>query len=246
MGMKAKILLTLLATLVVLFPTNGPAADYEQAYASLLSKYVEPSGVRYGTWHSRENDLQLIREVTEAIGEASMPADRNERLAFLINAYNAWMARTVLENWPIDSITDIEGFGIFKKKFLKVAGKTMSFDELEKQTIMPQFKDPRAHFAINCAAVSCPPLHEEPYVGAKLDQQLDLVTTRFLEENPWGVEISKDGSSVRVSKLFDWYRKDFQQAGGVIPFINQYRKIKIPENTRLQFIDYDWALNSAG
>jgi len=243
--MTAKLFSSALAAEHVCLPLTAPAADYKQAYASLLSKYVEPEGVRYNAWHAREQDVELIKEITEAIGAAPLPRDKAERQAFLINAYNAWMLRTILENYPIDSVTDIDGFNIFKKKFLKVGGKTMSFDELEKGTIIPQFKDPRAHFAINCAAVSCPPLYEEPYTGSKLDSQLNLVTARFLNENPAGVRFSKSGNEVKVSKLFDWYRKDFKPADGVIPFINEFRELKIPKDTRIEYLEYDWDLNSA-
>ena len=115
------------------------------------------------------------------------------------------------------------------------------------------FKDPRIHFAINCAAASCPPIRSEPYVGARLDQQLDDQTRRFLN-GPLGVKLERDGDELEVhtTKIMDWFGDDFEKwGGGRVAFIRKYlpqdkqKMIDAAKDIELEFHDYDWGLNDA-
>ena len=129
-------------------------------------------------------------------------------------------------------------------KRITVAGEKMSFNHLEKDVIRARFNEPRIHFALNCASVSCPLLAPEPYTGSKLSGQLDENARRFLDTGN-GVRKADGGKSVQVSKIFDWYKEDFAKIGGTLAVINRFRKEKLPADARIEFQDYNWALNEA-
>jgi hypothetical protein len=132
-------------------------------------------------------------------------------------------------------------FGFFTGDRIRVAGEKMSLNRLEKEKIIKGFKEPRIHFAVNCASVSCPPLYSEPFTAEQLETQLDLLTRRFLNNNPQAVRL--DQERYLLSSIFDWYEGDFKASGGVLAFINRYRSQPIPEKSKIGFMDYDWKLN---
>ncbi len=117
----------------------------------------------------------------------------------------------------------------------------MSFNDLEQKVIRPTFKEPRVHFALNCASASCPPLASRPFDAATLNDQLDQLTRAFMNVNPRAIIGS--GGSIALSKIFDWYKDDFAAAGGSVAFINRYRKEPLPAGAKVKFMDYDWSLN---
>jgi Protein of unknown function, DUF547 len=219
------------------------AEPWEEAYGALLKKYVTASGVRYAAWKANSHDYNQLIEITERIasnGPAS--ADRAAQLAYYINAYNAWIVREVLQKYPIDGVAAIAPFfGVFFQDRIQVAGHKTSFDKLEKKVIIAQFREPRIHFAVNCASRSCPPLRNEAYTATRLNQQLDDATTRFVDSNPEGVSAIEGGYA--LSKIFDWYKADFEPQGGALTFINKYRKEPIPVSAKIRFQPYDWKLN---
>ncbi|MFQ3670407.1 MAG: DUF547 domain-containing protein [Verrucomicrobiia bacterium] len=218
---------------------------WEEGYGQLLKKYVVADGVRYEAWHARTEDVTKLEQITQAIAaRGPMVESREGRLAYLLNAYNVWMLHEVLKAYPVASVRDIAPlFGVFTGRRIEVAGERMSLNHLEKQRIIPVFKDPRVHFALNCASASCPPLLDEPFTAQKLEQQLERVTRNFLA-TPGPHAYRLENNRLVVSKIFEWYRKDFEPPG-VVPFINRYAKQPVPLNVRLSFMEYDWALNRA-
>jgi hypothetical protein len=230
----------------LLFSQAASAAGWEETYASLLSKYVTAKGLRYAAWKANAADLQALAGVTEEIGKTQPSGDRNAKLAFHINAYNAWVLRRVLDAYPTKSVRDVAPlFGFFTRDSIIFAGKKTSLNKLEKENIIKGFHESRVHFALNCASASCPPLLAEPYTGAKLDAQLDRQTGAFLNGNPLAIKLSDGGKKAEVSKIFDWYKDDFKPAGGTIGFINKYRKAKLAEDTAISFQEYNWNLNES-
>ncbi len=220
-------------------------APWQQTYAGLLKKYAAPGGVRYAAWVQDKADVAALRDVANAIAAADVSGlGRDEKLAFYINAYNAWMLHEVIDAYPIKSVTEIALlWGIFTQKRIKVAGGQMSLNNLEKQIIIREFGDPRIHFAINCASRSCPPLQPIPFAARGLDAQLTAAARAFLSDNPLGLRL--DGRTAYVSEIFKWYGDDFAKAGGVAAFINKYRTPKLPPDAAIKFQNYDWSLNSA-
>ena len=238
--------LGLLLALVAAVPAASVAAPaWQKTYGELLAKYATPTGVRYPEWKGNAADVAALGAVTEGIAAEKMPGERDEKLAFCLNAYNAWTLKGVLDAYPIKSIRDVAPlFGFFTRSSITVAGQKMSLNKLEKGVIIPTFHEPRVHFALNCASRSCPPLRAEPYAAAKLGAQLDEQATGYVNTNPLGVRPEGD-NKVALSQIFDWYAKDFAPAGGAVTFINKYRREKLTDGVKITFQTYDWSLNEA-
>jgi len=174
--------------------------------------------------------------------DTSKLANKNERLAFYINAYNILAIKMVLDHWPVKSIKDIGSLfsSVWKKEVGKINGKTTTLNEVEHE-ILRTMGEPRIHMAIVCASVSCPDLRAEAYQASKLNAQLDEQSLLFLKNPKKGLVIK--GDTVYVSKIFDWFEKDFDRLGGVKSFISQYRK-DVPMHSSIDAdLNYDWQLN---
>lgn len=240
-----KAALTALFALATLSTSN--AQEWKESYDGLLKKYVTTNGVGYKEWHASSEDKKALDSIVVAISTQEVGGmSKNEKLAFYLNAYNANILNKILIAFP----TDGPGGGgllgrnrFFKSKSIEVAGKTTSFHALENETIRP-FKEPRIHFALNCASASCPPLHNRSFSDGTLDKTLDALTQNFVNSNPNGVRAAGDGK-IAVSKIFNWYKEDFDSAGGVLAFINAHRKEKLPDETKVSFQAYSWKLNAA-
>ena len=232
----------LISTMFLSAFTAGRGATWQDEYARLLKKYVTPAGVRYAEWKANAEDRQAIQNVVDGIASApASTAKTKEQLAFHLNAYNAWILREAVEKYPTKSVKD-PLFTFFTGKRITVAGEKMSFNRLEKEIIRPRFEEPRIHFALNCASRSCPPLRNEPYAAAAIDEQLEEQARDFVN-SPKGVAMTKE--SVNLSKIFDWYKEDFGGPPGVIAFINKRRATPIPANAKLTYQEYDWGLNES-
>jgi len=187
---------------------------------------------------------------------AAAPLDRlapGQAEALLINAYNAHTVAAILDHPAVKSIKEISGVWSDTKR--RVAGFDLTLDDIEHRLLRPYFRDPRVHFALNCASRSCAPLPPWAYDGDRIDAQLEERARTFLSD-PKNVRI--DGVRLLVSKYFDWYGGDFKAGGwkGAAPtiaaFIDGYAappvKTFIEErfgNPALEFADYDWSLNAA-
>ena len=220
------------------------SADWSGDYARLLGKYATPSGVRYAAWKGNAADIQALEGIVNAIGAQNVSSlGQKEQLAFYLNAYNAWIIHEVLEKYPTKTVKDTL-FTFFTGKRIKVAGEQLSFNRLEKDIIIPRFKEPRIHVALNCASQSCPPLLGEPFRADKLDAQLERLAKGFANSDR-GVRVSSDNKSAELSKIFDWYKDDFAAGGGAVAFINKRRNPPLPEGVKISYQEYDWGLNDA-
>lgn len=162
-----------------------------------------------------------------------------DQIAFWINVYNAYTVKLIVNYYPVNSIKEIND--PWNKKFLSINGKLMSLSEVEHE-ILRKFGDPRIHFAINCASASCPRLIRIPYTSENLDRLLERQTEEFIND-PFHNTIT--GYTVNISKLFDWYKKDFKDIhGSVINFINQYSKIPIANQKEKGYKPYDWSITN--
>ena len=214
-----------------------------ESYDRLLKKYITPSGVKYAAWKGNASDLQELQSVVDAIGTANAGSmDRNDQLAFYINAYNAWILHEALAKYPTKSVKDTL-FTFFTSKRIKVAGEQTSFNQLEKETIRSKFGDPRVHFALNCASQSCPPLNPEAFRGNSLGSQMEKLARNFIN-SPKGVSFQEGTKTAELSKIFDWYKGDFTE-GGPIAFINKRRSSPLPADVKISYQEYNWSLNEA-
>lgn len=246
-----------LAGLVLLAAAGGAdAKSYDpafridnSAYDALLGEYVTGSGVRYAAWHANAEDRAALDTYVSQL-EAASPTEltRYQRLAFWINAYNAVTLKLILDHYPVKSIKKIDN--PWKEKRFTVQGTSYSLDEIENEVIRKQWKEPRIHFAINCGAVSCPPLRAQAYEGAVLDEQLEEQTVAFLG-NPDFNDVD-DRGRLQLSKIFGWYREDFDTASGslaayVRPYFDELKQLT-PEQlkkVKVKTQGYDWDLNEA-
>ena len=221
---------------------HAQSAGYLADYNRLLGKYVTPNGVKYAEWKSNAADLQALQGVVDGIARENVGGmGQKDQLAFYLNAYNAWILHEALGKYPTKSVKDAL-FSFFTSKRIKVAGEQTSFKSLEDNTIRGKFGDPHVHFALNCASRSCPPLQGEPFRGDKLDAQLEKLARAFVNSDR-GVQMAQ--GSVSVSKIFDWYKDDFAKQGGALDFINKRRTTPILKDAKLNYQEYNWALNEA-
>lgn len=218
-------------------------------YGDLLEKYVKQGIVDYQGFKNEESKLDAYLKVLEETDTHKL--SRDEQLAFYINAYNAWTIKLILSAYPdIKSIWDLGSRILwwknpFKKKIVRIEGKAISLDDLEHGMIRPRFKEPRVHFAVNCASKSCPPLISEPYQGSIVNRQLDTSARAFLN-NPERNRL--EGNTLYVSKIFKWFKDDFND--DVLGFFLRFAQESLKENLtanrekiEVKYLDYDWSLN---
>jgi hypothetical protein len=179
---------------------------------------------------------------------------KEEQLAFWINAYNAYTIKLIIDRMPLESIRDISLglpilFGPWSIDMADIGGTSYTLNEIEHDIIRDQFGDPRIHFALVCAALSCPKLREEAYEGPTLNSQLDEDAGRFLNDTSRN-EFDLEGRTMYLSKIFDWYESDFEEsAGSVRAFIARYvsrnvRSLTESDDTDIEYLPYEWALNT--
>jgi hypothetical protein len=167
-----------------------------------------------------------------------------EKLAFYINAYNLLAIKLVTDHKPKHSIRDISTWfsPVWQKPAGVLAGKTISLDTIEHK-ILRKMNEPKIHFALVCASMSCPDLRTEAYNSKNLDKQLDEQTRLFLADQQKGVKIL--GETIYVSKIFDWFTEDFskeENVEGVLRFIARFQ-IEAGRFSRYKTLDYNWQLN---
>ena len=228
-----------------LMASAGSGVDHS-LYGGLLKKYVQNGQVDYAGIQSERAALDQYLDLLQRVDIKSLSTD--EQFAFYANAYNAWTIKLILTKYP--DISSIKSLGIFntgpwKKKVVRLKGQTVSLDHIEHEILRPRFKDPRVHFAINCAAKSCPPLSSEPYSGDKLDRQLDDSTRAFIN-NPDSYRL--EGQNLYISRIFKWFAEDFNE--DPLSFFRKYATGEFKRNLdtnsakiQIKYLDYDWSLN---
>ena len=261
-------LLTAIAATFACATLGAAAFDHAHTpYAKVIREFVQQPYVDYSALKKGRAALDASIDAfaqPSAVEEQAWP--RDERLAFWINAYNAFTLRAIVDHYPIkgswlslqprNSIRQIDG--VWTTIAWQAAGRRVTLDDIEHKILRAEFKEPRIHFAINCASISCPPLPPEPYLAPTLNAQLDQAARRYLASAE-GLRV--DGETLRVSSILKWYGEDFveQFAGsapvGRDPIERAIRGVIIrfgpPEAAtlarraaaRIRFLDYNWSLN---
>ena len=181
------------------------------------------------------------------------PADnwtRNEALAYWINAYNAFTVKLIVDNYPLESIKELNPTiaipmvsTIWNKEWFQIGGEDFSLDRIEHKIIRKQFDEPRIHFAVTCAPMSCSVLRAEAFEPERLDEQLDEQARLFINDS---FRNNLNASPPCVSKIFSWFTGDFTEDQTLVEFINRFAENKLVSNIRLRYLDYDWWLNEQG
>lgn len=258
--MKRKLLAVSLIFSFLFLIHRGMAQEFDHShsgFAGVLDKFVEvqdfSSKVNYAELKQKSEILrEYLAQLSSVSTQQYQKFSEEQKLAFLINAYNAFTLQLVIEHYPLKSIRDIGGVfrSPWKIKFFKLLERTRSLDQLEHEMIRSSFDEPRIHFAINCASIGCPGLAKEPYVATTLNQQLDRAAAIFLKDRSRN-RLDPENGRIYLSKIFDWFGDDFRKKGRSLEsFLVKYFELDARQKSALlagefdlEFLDYDWRLN---
>jgi hypothetical protein len=261
-------ILVLVVILGACYPLNSlgtPVSHLEQdvysneTFVRLVKKYLNDAGdkIDYAAWKESAEDLQALDQQVALLARVSPKSDPDQfptpatKRSYWINTYNTLVLQAVLEYWPLDSVQDVKisissrlvpGKGFFYDRKVTVGGKQTNLYKLEKEVLKTQ-KDPRLHFAFNCASTSCPVL--KPWEWT--DEQLDQAGREFIN-NQHNVLVEPD--TVMLSSIFKWYKKDF--SADILVYLQQYAEpplkqalqVAIDGKYRIRYETYDWSLNA--
>ncbi len=243
--MKQKVILILFAFTLPLW------AEFDHShrhFSSILRRAVHTKKlqalVNYTQLKSRPQSLEVYLKTLSSVTPLQYKKfDRNQKLAFLINAYNAFTLKLVIDHYPVDSIKKIGMvlFSPWKKKFFNLLEKKQSLDFIEHEMLRKDFKEPRIHFAIVCASLSCPNLMSTAYNATHIEQQLAEAERNFFRDKNKNVYDSST-RTIRASKVFEWSAEDFEKQYGPI---KTYLKKKLGAQgaVKVEMLTYDWGLN---
>ena len=240
---SAMLMLALMLFVGTAFAAGPPN---HEIWNRLLKQHVNEAGdVNYKGF--QKDSLMLNKYL--AVLAANHPEDQwsdNEKMAYWLNAYNAFTVKLIVDNYPVKSIKELGG-KIYKintpwaRSWIKLGEETYSLDNIEHGILRKDFEEPRIHFAANCASESCPRLRAEAYTADKLNAQLDDQAKYFIN-NVAKNEI-KSSKEAELSKIFSWFKGDFTKKGSLIDFLNQYADTKLDANAKISHKDYGWKLN---
>ena len=244
----------LFAVLSTHFAADASAADttpgaFDQKhtlFANVLREYVKDGAVNYAGIKSDPESLKNYLIQTSAITKEEFETwSQEQQLAFIINVYNAETLDLVRENYPVVSIKDIakDSGGPWEQPVVQIFGEEITLNALEHEIIRKNYSEPRIHFALVCAARSCPVLINKPYLGKTLKSQLETQTRAFLTDTQ-NNSIDTETKTLHLSPLFDWFSEDFiKESGSVIAFVNPYIGDDADSDFNIEYTKYDWALN---
>jgi hypothetical protein len=229
-----------------------PTIDHNHtAWNTTLQQSVRDGRVAYAALKKNDAPLQAYLNELSATCAADYEAwSREQRVAFWINAYNAFTIRLILDHYPIASIRKIGWLpgAAFREKFIPMPGlkgKSISLNDIEHDTLRANFREPRIHFALVCASTSCPALRNEAYRASELKRQLDDQARTFVHD-PSKNRFDAKTRTLYLSKIFDWFRADFEtEAASVQAYVAQYMdnpRVTEPD-VNVKYLDYDWSLN---
>ncbi len=247
-----------------------PAAAFDQShalYAKVLKAYVHDGRVDYGALSRKPEDLDLYLKTLAAVRREEFKSwPKSDQLAFLLNLYNATTLRLIISHYPLKSIKDIGHLwqSPWDLPVVHLFGQTITLNDVEQGIIRKDYSEPRVHMALVCASKGCPPLRNEPYIGTRLDAQLDAQARAFLR-NPAKFRIDRKAGVVYLSSIFKWYGQDFiprylpdsgfgsgsAKERASLHFISDYlsaadRDYLAQGRYRVDYLDYDWSLNGSG
>lgn len=237
---------------------EGTAGFDHGPWDDILSKYALDGGRRFD-YAGLKKEEERLASYLDSLASVDLGALRAPELeALFINAYNACTVRTILDrvsengNFEIESIRDIED--VFTREAHVVGGFRLSLDNIEHNILRPTFRDPRLHFAVNCASLSCPPLPTDAFEGERLEDQLEAAAKNALGDPDY---VSIEGDALLLTKILEWYGTDFVNpeyrgsAKSLPAFLSRYANDEVrrfleerKDEVEVRFRDYDWRLNN--
>ncbi len=261
-----------LLTIDAAVPSNFPADRFDHSiFEHLLRSYVDESGkVDYERWQENQADLQSLDSYLAAVSRYSPESTpkrfekQSDELAYWLYAYNAYVIKSILDRWPLQSVTDVKaplelvkGLGFFYQLRFLFGGEAYSLYAVENNIIRARFRDARIHFVLNCASESCPVLRPELPDGEQLEPFLQQAAVEFVNDGR-NVRIDHEKKLVVLSTIFKWFRKDFindlRRRGlpserGLIDYVANVAPATVGAELRrandyeIVFADYDWTIN---
>lgn len=272
----------IILSILIAVPCSAAAAEDSGGdfsyndYSFVLKKYVNTRGmVDYAALKSNGSDYAKLNGFVSSLGSLDRavydgrPTDH--RIAFLINAYNAFVLKTIVDNYPIrptilrstlypeNSIRQIRG--VFSELKFRLMGTDVTLDDIEHRNLRVKFDEPRIHMALVCAAMGCPRLRAEPYYGARIDEQLDDQVRTFCSDSD-KFRIDRETNEVHLSEIFKWFGEDFilkygtdgklegfsEKERAVLNFIIENVNVRDAKylsrgGYKIKYIKYDWTLN---
>ncbi|MCF8258822.1 MAG: DUF547 domain-containing protein [Flavobacteriales bacterium] len=217
------------------------------AWTALLRAHVDTKG--HVSYKGLKKDVDRLDAYLRTLSDCPPSKDwsRDERLAYWVNAYNAFTVKLIIDHYPVKSIKEIGPRlsvplvnSVWDIKFFKIGGVEMNLNHIEHDILRKEFDEPRIHFAIVCASFSCPQLLNESFAPQTLEKQLHDRTVAFIND-PVRNRIATD--RLQLSSIFDWFKGDFTKKGTLQAFIAKYAKVKVSGKAKVSYLDYDWSLN---
>ncbi len=236
-------------------PQNSHRIDH-RAWDSFLAKYLitdDPSGINLVRYRSvKQEDREILKDYLLHLQQIEIsrysPAEQE---AFWINLYNARTVELILEHYPVSSITEISfgffSFGPWDEKLMRVEGEELSLNDIEHHILRPIWRDPRLHYALNCASFGCPNLQREAFTAANMDRLLEQAAREYVNHPRC---VRRINGVLRLSKIYDWYEDDFGgSVEGVLKHLQMYAEPKLAASLhayadKLEY-EYDWKLNES-
>lgn len=246
----------ILSTFLIAMVASNYYSQQHKLFTEVLQQHVRGGMVDYKKLKTEDKLDKYLSKLSSANPEK---LNRNEKLAFWINAYNAFTLQIVRDNYPIKSITDLHAGGkiigfligktVWDKEFILINNKKYSLNDIEHK-ILRKMNEPRIHFAIVCASFSCPTLRSEAYEAEKIEQQLEEDAIRFLNDTERN-DFNLAKRNAELSKIFDWFGEDFGKSdANILRYVSAFLPAKLKEDIsknvgewEISYKNYDWNLN---
>ena len=241
--------INLVALILLILGVVAINAQTHKIFSNVLQKYVKNGLVNYKELKKDQDFEKYLNQLSNT--DPSKFSEKKE-LAFWINTYNAFTIKAILDNYPVKSINDIK-FGeksVWDENFISINKKKYSLNEIEHKILRVKFNEPRIHFAIVCASISCPELRNEAYEADKLDKQLQEQTVKFLRDKKKN-SLDLKNKKAEISRIFEWFGEDFGKSDkDILMYISNF----LPDDVRkdikqninewtISYKKYDWNLN---
>ena len=237
------------------YEVASPLQQIDQTHAAftkVLKAHLKDNKVDYAGLKKNSGELTAYLDTLAAVPESAFNKwDRDQQMAFLINLYNAATLKLIVDHYPLKSIKDIGNIlkGPWKQEVVRLFGKQETLDHVENDLLRAKYKDPRIHFAVNCASIGCPALRAEAFQAGKLDSQLEEQARKFLRDSSKN-RLDAKNKVLYLSPIFDWFEGDFTTKSGTVekfiaPFVSaEDRKVIEKGGLSIKYTDYSWNLNT--
>lgn len=237
------------------YKVSAPQQEIDQSHAAftaVLKSHLKDNKVDYAGLKKNPGELTAYLDTLAAVPESAFNKwDKDQQMAFLINLYNAATLKLIIDHYPLKSIKDIGSVmkGPWKQEVVRLFGKVQTLDHIENALLRAKYKDPRVHFAVNCASIGCPSLRPEAFQGAKLDTQFEEQGRAFLRDSSKNY-LDAQNKTLYLSQIFDWFKGDFTGKSGTVekfiaPYVtNADRKVIEQGGLSIKNTKYNWNLNN--